>query len=171
MESKHAPKFAEIGQQIADFLRGAELIIHNAKFDVGFLNMEFQRMGLPTLQELDCEITDTLAMARKEFPGQKISLDALCNRFEIDRSKRIFHGALIDCELLAEVYLAMTRKQGSFTDAFEAISETAAVHHTPRPQFLKVLFANLDEMTEHERYLDELGTDCVWRQQITTEKV
>ena len=171
LESKNAPKFAEVGQQIADFLRGAELIIHNAKFDVGFLNMEFQRMGLPTLQELDCEITDTLAMARKEFPGQKASLDALCTRFEIDRSKRIFHGALIDCELLAEVYLAMTRKQGSFADAFEAVGETAAAHHTPRPQFLKVLAANAEEMAEHERYLDDLGADCVWRQSAETGAV
>lgn len=81
LEEKNAPPFAEVGRQIADFLRGAELIIHNAKFDVGFLNMEFRRMGLPTVEELGCTVTDTLAMAREMFPGQKASLDALCNRF------------------------------------------------------------------------------------------
>ena len=111
LEGKNAPPFAEVGRQIADFLRGAELIIHNAKFDVGFLNMEFRRMGLPTVEELGCTVTDTLAMAREMFPGQKASLDALCNRFSVDRSKRVLHGALIDCELLGEVYLAMTRRQ------------------------------------------------------------
>ncbi|SUA21061.1 DNA polymerase III subunit epsilon [Neisseria gonorrhoeae] len=111
LEEKNAPPFAEVGRQIADFLRGAELIIHNAKFDVGFLNMEFRRVGLPTVEELGCTVTDTLAMAREMFPGQKASLDALCNRFSVDRSKRVLHGALIDCELLGEVYLAMTRRQ------------------------------------------------------------
>ena len=111
LEGKNAPPFARVGRQIADFLRGAELIIHNAKFDVGFLNMEFRRMGLPTVEELGCTVTDTLLMAREMFPGQKASLDALCNRFSVDRSKRVLHGALIDCELLGEVYLAMTRQQ------------------------------------------------------------
>ena len=111
LEGKKAPPFARVGRQIADFLRGAELIIHNAKFDVGFLNMEFRRMGLPTVEELGCIVTDTLLMAREMFPGQKASLDALCNRFSVDRSKRVLHGALIDCELLGEVYLAMTRQQ------------------------------------------------------------
>ena len=111
LEEKNAPPFAEVGRQIADFIRDAELIIHNAKFDVGFLNMEFRRMGLPSIEELGCTVTDTLAMAREMFPGQKASLDALCNRLSVDRSKRVLHGALIDCELLGEVYLAMTRQQ------------------------------------------------------------
>ena len=123
LEEKNAPVFAKVGREIADFLRGAELIIHNAKFDVGFLNMEFERMGLPTVEALGCKITDTLAMARAMFPGQKVSLDALCSRFEIDRSKRVYHGALIDCELLGEVYLAMTRGQFSLADSF---AESAA---------------------------------------------
>ena len=163
LEEKNAPKFAEVGQQIADFLRDAELIIHNAKFDVGFLNMEFRRMGLPSVQELNCEITDTLAMARQKFPGQKASLDALCTRFEIDRSKRVFHGALIDCELLAEVYLAMTRQQGSFVETFESINETVVTQQTARPQFLNVLAASAEELAAHEQYLDGLGEACVWR--------
>ena len=95
LEEKNAPPFAEVGRQIADFIRDAELIIHNAKFDVGFLNMEFRRMGLPSIEELGCTVTDTLAMAREMFPGQKASLDALCNRLSVDRSKRVLHGALI----------------------------------------------------------------------------
>ena len=117
LEERNAPKFEQVGQQIADFLRGAELIIHNARFDVGFLNMEFARMGLPSIEELDCEITDTLAMAREKFPGQKASLDALCSRLDVDRSKRVLHGALIDCELLAEVYLKLTTEQSGFNFA------------------------------------------------------
>ncbi len=111
LERKNAPPFAEVGRQIADFLRGEELIIHNAKFDVGFLNMEFRRMRLPTVEELGCTVTDTLAMAREMFPGQKASLDDLCSCFSVDRSKRVQQSALIDCELLGEVYLAMTRRQ------------------------------------------------------------
>lgn len=127
LEGKNAPPFAEVGRQIADFLRGAELIIHNAKFDVGFLNMEFRRMGLPTVEELGCTVTDTLAMAREMFPGQKASLDALCNRFSVDRSKRVLHGALIDCELLGEVYLAMTRRQ------FDLMGAAAEEKWKPNP--------------------------------------
>lgn len=163
------PKFEEVGRRIADYLRGAELIIHNAPFDVGFLDMEFTRMGLPTIGELGCTVTDTLAMAREMFPGQKNSLDALCNRFEVDRSKRVFHGALIDCELLAEVYLSMTRGQFSLVDDDMA----AGADHMPagrqlqRPAKLKVLHATAREAAEHDAYLDGLdkaaGGACLWR--------
>ncbi|HHA3956987.1 TPA: DNA polymerase III subunit epsilon, partial [Neisseria gonorrhoeae] len=166
LEEKNAPPFAEVGRQIADFLRGAELIIHNAKFDVGFLNMEFRRMGLPTVEELGCTVTDTLAMAREMFPGQKASLDALCNRFSVDRSKRVLHGALIDCELLGEVYLAMTRRQ------FDLMGETEEEEPTAKPVAsaemklgakLKVIKADEAELAAHEEYLDGLGEACIWR--------
>ncbi|WP_274570779.1 DNA polymerase III subunit epsilon [Neisseria leonii] len=168
LEAENAPPFAEVGQRIADYLRGAELIIHNAKFDVGFLDMEFKRIGLPNVKELGCEVIDTLAMAREMFPGQKASLDALCTRFEVDRSKRVFHGALIDCELLAEVYLAMTRSQFSLVDTLEADSGgTVSALSRPRPQFLKVQAASPEECAEHEAYLDGLdqaaGGRCAWR--------
>ncbi|HEY9927100.1 TPA: DNA polymerase III subunit epsilon [Neisseria meningitidis] len=166
LEGKNAPPFAEVGRQIADFLRGAELIIHNAKFDVGFLNMEFRRMGLPTVEELGCTVTDTLAMAREMFPGQKASLDALCNRFSVDRSKRVLHGALIDCELLGEVYLAMTRRQFDLMGAAaEEKMETKPVSHTEtkRSGKLKVIRADENELAEHGRYLDGLGEACIWR--------
>lgn len=168
LEEQQAPKFEVVGQQIADFLAGAELIIHNAPFDVGFLDMEFAKAGLPSVEELDCTITDTVVMARKMFPGQKVSLDALCQRFDVDKSKRVYHGALIDCELLAEVYLAMTRAQFSLTDAFQGEEAAAIVAKQPRPKVLKVLPADATELVEHEAYLDALdkASDglCVWRQ-------
>lgn len=166
LEGKNAPPFARVGRQIADFLRGAELIIHNAKFDVGFLNMEFRRMGLPTVEELGCTVTDTLLMAREMFPGQKASLDALCNRFSVDRSKRVLHGALIDCELLGEVYLAMTRQQ--FDLMGEAEEEGPAVKLVASAEMklgakLKVIKADEAELAAHEEYLDGLGEACIWR--------
>ncbi|UOO76454.1 DNA polymerase III subunit epsilon [Neisseria sp. Dent CA1/247] len=169
LEEQNAPKFEEVGRQIADFLRGAELIIHNAKFDVGFLDMEFRRMGLPTIEELGCEVTDTLGMAREMFPGQKVSLDALCTRFDVDRSKRVFHGALIDCELLGEVYLAMTRGQFDLMgDSASEEQETVNVAvEFQRPASLKVVAADAGELAAHEAYLDGLdkavGGACVWR--------
>jgi exonuclease, DNA polymerase III, epsilon subunit family len=166
LEEKNAPPFAEVGRQIADFIRDAELIIHNAKFDVGFLNMEFRRMGLPSIEELGCTVTDTLAMAREMFPGQKASLDALCNRFSVDRSKRVLHGALIDCELLGEVYLAMTRQQfdlmGGEKEEDEEV-KPVIIAETKRPAHLKVIKANAEELAAHEQYLDGLGEACLWR--------
>ena len=166
LEAKNAPPFAQVGKQIADFIRGAELIIHNAKFDVGFLNMEFRRMGLPSIEELGCKVTDTLAMAREMFPGQKASLDALCNRFSVDRSKRVLHGALIDWELLGEVYLAMTRQQfdlmGGEAEEEGEVKQTV-IAETKRTSQLKVIKANADELAAHEKYLDDLGEACVWR--------
>lgn len=174
LEEENAQKFAAVGRQIADFLRGAELIIHNARFDVGFLNMEFARMGLPSIEELDCEVTDTLAMAREMFPGQKASLDALCSRFDVDRSKRVYHGALIDCELLAEVYLAMTRGQFSLMgeEGGETVKEAVNIV-SQRPAQLKVLLASTEEAAEHEAYLDGLdkavGGSCVWREIPSSE--
>ena len=168
LEGKNAPPFARVGRQIADFLRGAELIIHNAKFDVGFLNMEFRRMGLPTVEELGWTVTDTLSMAREMFPGQKASLDALCNRFSVDRSKRVLHGALIDCELLGEVYLAMTRQQ--FDLMGEAEEEGPAVKPVASAEMklgakLKVIKADEAELAAHEEYLDGLGESCIWRKE------
>ncbi|KLT72725.1 DNA polymerase III subunit epsilon [Neisseria arctica] len=167
LEEKNAPIFAKVGQEIADFLRGAELIIHNAKFDVGFLDMEFSRMGLPSIEELGCRVTDTLSMAREMFPGQKASLDALCTRFDVDRSKRVYHGALIDCELLGEVYLAMTRGQFSLVDGLAETAAQEEVRQVARPVHLKVLKADEAELAEHKAYLDILdkasGGNCIWR--------
>lgn len=167
------PIFSEVGMQIADYLRGAELIIHNAAFDVRFLNAEFARMGIPSVEDLGCTITDTLAMAREKFPGQKNNLDALCNRLGVDRSKRVLHGALIDCELLAEVYLAMTREQFNLVDDLEETEDVAEVKvqhmEMSRPDVLRVLLADENEMAAHEAYLDELdkavGGSSIYRRE------
>lgn len=105
------PLFHEIAKDLLDYLRGAELLIHNAGFDLGFLNREFQRCGIDTPLQAVCTITDTVSMARKMNPGQKASLDALCKRYGIDNTNRKFHGALLDAQLLSEVYLAMTGGQ------------------------------------------------------------
>lgn len=107
----HERRFHERAQEIYDFLRGAELIIHNAEFDINFLNMEFARSGFGSLEEVIAGVVDTLILARDKYPGKKASLDALCERFEIDLSQRVKHGALVDSELLLEVYLALTRDQ------------------------------------------------------------
>ncbi|QEY23182.1 DNA polymerase III subunit epsilon [Neisseria animalis] len=166
LEEKNAPPFAAVGREIAEFIRGAELIIHNARFDVGFLNMEFARMGLPSVEELGCKITDTLAMAKEAYPGQKNSLDALCTRLGVDRSKRVLHGALIDCELLGEVYLNMTRRQFDLMGGAEEETQqekTFVASPTQRTGRLKVIRANEAEAAEHEQYLDALGEECLWR--------
>ncbi|MBR6027359.1 MAG: DNA polymerase III subunit epsilon [Neisseriaceae bacterium] len=157
------PIFAEVGLQIFNYLRDAELIIHNAPFDVGFLNMEFTQMGLPQIETI-ATITDTLVMAREIYPNQKNSLDALCNRLNVDRSKRVLHGALIDCELLGEVYLAMTREQGTLdmniqTDDEQDKSSGSVITYS-RPEKLKIIYATADELAIHQEYLNELDKAC-----------
>ena len=162
------PVFAEVAQQIFDYLQGAELIIHNAKFDVSFLNAEFARVGLPPVETICPSIIDTLQMAREAYPGQKNTLDALCTRLGVDRSRRVLHGALIDCELLGGVYLAMTRGQFSLADQFDSVSgsltQQPTVVHEPRPAQLKILRASESECIAHEEYLDALGEACMYRQ-------
>lgn len=107
------PKFAAIAGALVDYLRGAELIIHNAAFDVGFLDMELEAAGRPERLRQICQVTDTLALARQMHPGQRVSLDALCRRYEVNNRHRELHGALLDARLLADVYLAMTGGQSA----------------------------------------------------------
>lgn len=107
------PVFSVIADSFIEFIRGAELIIHNADFDIGFLNMELARLGKGRVEDYCETVTDSLALARSIYPGVRNTLDALCTRLEVDRSERTLHGALLDARLLAEVYLAMTREQGS----------------------------------------------------------
>ena len=109
------PKFAEIAQDLWNFLEGAELVIHNSAFDVGFLDAEFERVGIGRKLSEACSIVDTVSMARRMHPGQKANLDALCKRYGIDNSNRSVHGALLDAGLLAEVYLAMTGGQSALS--------------------------------------------------------
>lgn len=175
LEEKNARVFADVGLQIADFIRDAELIIHNAPFDVGFLNMEFARINLPPVRQIAGEVTDTLKMARERYPGQKNSLDALCTRLDVDRRRRVLHGALIDCELLADVYLTMTRSQFSLVDDLVAAPESLPTHAGVQTAAalvaraaLEIRTPNADESAAHEAYLTELDklteNPCAWRQ-------
>ncbi|QRN41471.1 MAG: DNA polymerase III subunit epsilon [Neisseriaceae bacterium] len=158
------PKFAEVGQEIHDFLRDSELIIHNAPFDIGFLNMEFSKIGLAPVEEITNNVIDTLVEAKRKYPGKRNSLDALCERLEIDRSKRVLHGALVDCDLLAQVYLAMTHNQ--FTLDIDLNSDLDGgnqqnFHIDYNQNKFKVLMASGDENKLHEAYLDELSRTCL----------
>ncbi len=163
------PRFAEIAPALLEFIRGAELIIHNAPFDVGFLNKELELAGLPLLASYCSSVTDTLRLAKELHPGKKNNLDALCDRYQIDNSHRTLHGALLDTELLAEVYLAMTRGQDSLLgdDASEqdALQDTAG--SAPRPA-LCVRPADSEELAAHEQQLADIGKAskgaCLWAQ-------
>lgn len=162
------PRFAQVAAELADFMRDAELIIHNAPFDVKFLNAEFDRLGMPSIKQLTGQVTDTLAMARDQFPGKRNSLDALCDRFDIDRSNRTLHGALIDCELLSEVYLWMTRGQESLVmdvDVDSGSAQAGAIQFERKP--LLVRRADAEELAAHQGYLGELDKavkgSCLWR--------
>ncbi|MEW9897581.1 DNA polymerase III subunit epsilon [Chitinivorax sp. PXF-14] len=167
------PKFAEIAQDFLEFVRGAELIIHNAAFDIGFLNAELGKLGLGKMQDHVAGVIDTLVMAKEMFPGKRNNLDALCDRFEIDRSARTLHGALIDCELLSDVYLAMTRGQESLVmDIVDNTPAQALTFKAERSRPLRVVRASEAELAAHDAYLGDLdkavkGT-CTWRQLIST---
>jgi len=168
------PRFEDVVDDFISYVDGAELIIHNAPFDVGFLNAELEKAGKEeVLLERLCTITDTLVMARKKHPGQRNSLDALCRRYEIDNSQRQLHGALLDSEILADVYLVMTGGQGalSFGGLSGEDSEqggAAAIRRlTAARKPLRVVRANESECQAHELRLDALdkasGQPCVWR--------
>ena len=167
------PRFADIATEFLAFIEGAELVIHNAPFDVGFLDHELKRIDrqLPRIAKR-CSVIDTLVMARRQHPGQRNSLDALCKRYEIDNSHRELHGALLDAEILADVYLAMTGGQtalslDSHVDGSGA--QTREVQRLPadRPP-LRVITATADEQAAHDARLDAIDRSCggsaVWRQ-------
>lgn len=152
------PRFAGIADELIEFLRGAELIAHNAAFDVGFLNAELARLpNGPTVRDLAI-VTDTLAMARERYPGQRNSLDALCKRLGVDNAHRNLHGALLDAELLADVYLAMTSGQTDL--GLAVIAETAAAAGARRVQFdpalLRVTPATMDDLDAHRVWVEKL---------------
>jgi len=161
------PKFAEIAQQFVDYVRGAELIIHNAGFDVEFLDLELERAGLGKFADHVAGVVDSLALARELHPGKRNSLDALCERYAVDNAHRTLHGALLDARLLAEVYLAMTRGQDSLVMDVETPAEMAAVAAAIDASKLTVLRATPEELKAHEKYLDglakEAGGKVLWR--------
>lgn len=166
------PRFADIVDDFLSFIRGAELVIHNAPFDVGFINHELQLLndGRPGLDRL-CTVLDTLELARSMHPGQRNSLDALCKRYGIDNTHRELHGALLDSEILADVYLAMTGGQTSLSlgqgmeqQADVVAQEIRRLQQQRKP--LKILRPTAEEIQEHERYLQMLekssGGSCAW---------
>jgi DNA polymerase-3 subunit epsilon len=163
------PKFAEVAREFADYIQGAELIIHNADFDVGFLDMELAKAGLKKVTDYAAGVVDTLAMARELHPGKKNSLDALCERYFVANSHRTLHGALLDARLLAECYLAMTRGQESLVMELETPEAAAAAASllTHDVANLIVLPALPEELALHERYLDALEKEtrapALWR--------
>ncbi|MET1254668.1 DNA polymerase III subunit epsilon [Aliikangiella maris] len=161
------PLFQDVVKDFIEFVKGAELIIHNAPFDVGFINHEFKAYD-PNLGKIEdyCSILDTLVLARQMHPGQKNSLDALCKRYFIDNSQRDLHGALLDSEILADVYLAMTGGQVDLTltqrqDYFSAKRDEDGVRRLPQNrQPFKVLKANESEIEAHEAYLEKMRETC-----------
>ncbi|WP_059413417.1 DNA polymerase III subunit epsilon [Cupriavidus basilensis] len=165
------PKFAEVALEIRDFIQDAELIIHNAPFDLGFLDMEFKLVGLPPFREHAGSVIDTLREARQMFPGKRNSLDALCDRLGVSNAHRTLHGALLDAELLAEVYLAMTRGQNSLViDMLEGGGEVGgAVAAADLSRLaLPVLMASDEEIEAHLGVLKQLdkasGGKVVWKE-------
>ncbi len=165
------PKFIELGAEFIEFVRGAELIIHNAAFDIGFLDTELARNGFSERMEQICTVIDTLALARKKYPGQRNSLDALCRRYGIDNSHRELHGALLDSEILADVYLALTGGQTSLQLGQSGQGDDGSDEPIRRVSnaglMLKVLRASAEELAEHDAFMDLLdkkSDGAVWRQ-------
>lgn len=152
------PRFADIAREFLEFVRDAELVIHNAPFDVGFLNAELARLKEGPVKRY-CAVLDTLKLAKELHPGQKNNLDALCRRYEVDNSGRAFHGALLDAQLLAEVFLAMTRGQESLGIDVATPSETRAATLVRRGA-LKVPRADATELAAHAAYLADLAREC-----------
>ena len=165
------PLFGSVAQALLDFVAGAEVIIHNAAFDVGFIDAELTRLGLPSLGSQTLQVTDSLLMAREMFPGKSNSLDALCKRLEVDNTGRDLHGALLDAGLLAEVYVRMTRGQDSLVIDSTDESRRAAVALPVvdlRSYTLRVLTATAEECAAHETVLGELDKassgGALWRE-------
>ena len=162
------PKFAQVADEVLAFIQGAELIIHNAPFDIGFLNRELSLLAKPPLHTCVSGVIDTLLMAKEMFPGKRNSLDALCARLEVDNSGRQLHGALLDAELLAEVYINMTRGQDALLmdSRSDASAQTADSQVDFSNLTLQVLVANEQELQAHASVLAEIdkasGGNTVW---------
>lgn len=166
------PTFAQVADELLEFISGSELVIHNAPFDLGFIDYEFSKLNRNICKiNTVCKVTDSLLMARKMFPGQRNSLDALCDRYMIDKSKRKIHSALLDAEVLADVFLLMTSCQTSIS--FDCASDDQKHDHNsqaaaPPTSGLKVIYANDQEVLAHDNWLDllsntSLSGSCLWR--------
>ncbi|MFZ6817561.1 DNA polymerase III subunit epsilon [Undibacterium sp. Ji22W] len=164
------PIFAQVADDFLEFVRDAELVIHNAPFDMGFLNAEFDRLGLSKLDDYVAAVVDTLVQAKELHPGKRNSLDALCDRYEISNAHRKLHGALLDAELLADVFLAMSRGQNSFSIEIEDEPVHAAVEMielTEQDYDVIVVFAENGEKQAHEGLLTDINKAtqgaCLWQ--------
>ena len=166
---KDKPRFGVVAQELLEYLNGAEIIIHNAPFDVGFLNKELEICGQRPIATYVSKITDSLMMAKELYPGKRNSLDALCDRLEVDNSGRTLHGALLDAELLADVYINLTRGQNSLMmDSSAATSTGAQIPTIDLSQFvLPLIAANDDELAAHEKLLADIDKTSkgktIWR--------
>ena len=166
------PRFAAVADEFLDFVSDAELIIHNAPFDLGFLNKELSLLGRPPLKDHVSGVLDTLVMAKEMFPGKRNSLDALCSRLEVDNSGRSLHGALLDAELLADVYINMTRGQDALLIESSNADEPGVVleHVNLQTLALPVISANEQELAAHATVLTELdkssGAKTTWRTHV-----
>lgn len=170
------PRFSDIAKELIDFIADAELIMHNAPFDVGFLNCEFGLIEQKPVEAIVAKVTDTLKMAKEMRPGQRNSLDALCRHFGIDNSRRTLHGALLDAELLADVYMAMTRGQDSLMMELDKPyrKNSEAVLNNTQPLLVKL--ADQSETAAHTEYLNSLAKsgNCLWNTlglDVPTEKL
>lgn len=168
------PRFADVAEEFFEFIRDAELVIHNAPFDIGFIDAEYQSLeqSYPGVREV-CGVIDTVVMARKKHPGQKNNLDALCKRYGVDNSQRDLHGALLDAEILADVYLAMTGGQTALIlDAQDNLNSSGVAKLEVRPvrttgQTLKIIKADAKELEAHQAVLEkmrEANGSCLWLQ-------
>ena len=160
------PRFADIADEFLEFVEGCELLIHNAPFDVAFLNAELARIGRPRVEAV-CTVADTLAMARDMHPGKKNSLDALCERYSVDHSRRTLHGALLDAQLLADVWLAMTRGQETLDIVLGGAPAMALpTHLAPTRVLLRVVRASDAERAEHAQMCARIEREstgqCLW---------
>ena len=166
------PVFAQVAEDLRDYLQGAQLVIHNAPFDIGFLNAEFARLGWGAVTDLIDSVIDTLVMAKEMYPGKRNGLDALCDRLDVDNSGRTFHGALLDAELLADVYINLTRGQNALVIEADNTS-TSSANGQARPRIdlagieLSVLRPSAHELQAHETLLLDLDKaskgQTLWR--------
>lgn len=163
------PKFAVVADELLAYLQGAEVIIHNAPFDIGFLNKELELLGRPPITQCIAKVTDSLMMAKELFPGKRNSLDALCDRLEVDNSGRTLHGALLDAELLADVYINLTRGQNALVmEVGSAAGDGGNIAMIDLSGFdLPLLRANAQEVAAHETLLTDIDKaskgQTVWR--------
>ena len=173
------PDFSQVANEFIEYIKGAELLIHNAPFDVGFMDYEFRKLNLPIKTNDICTVTDTLVMARQMYPGKKNNLDALCSRLGIDNSKRTLHGALLDAEILADVYLAMTGGQTSLFDESEqdviqqAVTDQQVKSAVAFSHHLRLLTPTEEELEAHLEYLKLINKkskeNCLWDRRTKEE--